>query len=145
MPLYRFPYTFVPKGTTAAFPTRTSTPRPILPVKLQSATATWTAGAIVDSGADDCVFPVSFASHLGLDIANNTRTFIFGGAGSKNQTAYFFDLKVTFGDFVSYKLPIGFSSALESVGIGLLGQNGFFENFAVSFDLANRHFYLEPK
>lgn len=145
MPLYSVPYTFVPKGKSPAFPTRISTPRPILRVTLQSPTNIWTAEAIVDSGADDCVFPVSYASRLGLDIANNTRTFIFGGAGSKNQIAYFFDLKVTFEDFVSYKLPIGFSSALESVGIGLLGQNGFFENFAVSFDLANRHFFLEPK
>lgn len=117
----------------------------MLRVKLQSHTNIWTAEAIVDSGADDCVFPASFASHLGLDIANNTRTFIFGGAGSKNQTAYFFDLNVTFEDFVSFKISIGFTPALEHVGIGLLGQNGFFENFTVSFDLSNRLFSLEPK
>jgi hypothetical protein len=33
-----------------------------------------------------------------------------------------------FGDFVSYKLLIGLSSTFESVGIGRLSQNGFFEN-----------------
>jgi hypothetical protein len=117
----------------------------MLPVKLHSDDAYWECRAIVDSGADDCVFPASFASRLGLDLTTNTRTFVFGGAGSKNQIAYFFDLNVTFGDFVSYKLPIGFSAALESVGIGLLGQNGFFENFFVSFDLKSGFFSLEPK
>lgn len=117
----------------------------MLPVLLQSPTSSWRCYAIVDSGADDCIFPISFAATLALDITGNQRTFRFGGAGSKNQVAYFFDLNVTFGEFVSYKLPIGFSSALESAGIGLLGQNGFFENFVVSFDLKNGFFCLEPK
>ena len=117
----------------------------MLTVTLQSGNASWIARAIIDSGADDCVFPSSFAPNLGLNIASNTRTFVFGGAGSNNQIAYFFDLNVTFENVVSYKLPIGFSSALNSVGVGLLGQNGFFENFGVSFDLRNGIFSLEPR
>jgi len=101
--------------------------------------------ALIDSGADDCVFPSSFASQLGLDITTNPRKFHFGGVGSDNHIAYFFDLNVTFENVVSYKIPIGFSPALEAVGIGLLGQNGFFESFRISFDLNSGFFHLEPR
>jgi aspartyl protease len=116
-----------------------------LNLSLQTATAALNCYAIVDSGADDCVFPASFASQLGLDLSRNTRTFRFGGVGSSNQVAYFFDLNVTFEQVVSYKMSVGFSPALEAVGIGLLGQNGFFENFRVTFDLSGGFFTLDPR
>jgi hypothetical protein len=117
----------------------------MLSVLLQSDSGRWEGEAIVDSGADDCVFPASWASHLGLGLSGSTRIFTFGGAGSSSQVAYFFDLKATFENFVSYRLPVGFSAALDHVGFGLLGQNGFFERFRVTFDVASGFFHLEPK
>jgi len=40
---------------------------------------------------------------------------------------------------------VGFSPALESAGIGLLGQNGFFDRFRVEFDLQKNHFFIEQQ
>lgn len=62
-----------------------------------------------------------------------------------NQTAYFFDVRVTFANVISCRMPIGFSSALDRLGMGLLGQNGFFQRFEVSFDLPNNIFHLNVR
>jgi len=90
--------------------------------------------ALIDSGADDCIFPASFGRQLGLDIATG-RHYPFGGAGSNNLAAYFFDMQLGIpGIRKSYKVAIGFTEALE--GHGLLGQNGFFDRFSVRFNQA---------
>lgn len=98
--------------------------------------------AIVDSGADDCVFPASFAPRIGLDYRQGAY-YEFGGAGSQNQPAGFFDLALSIGTAIQYQARIGFTPALDGTGMGLLGQHGFFDRFKVQFDLQNGVFYLE--
>jgi len=39
-------------------------------------------------------------------------------------------------------MPIGFTTALENAGIGLLGQNGFFDRFRIGFNLRKGIFTL---
>jgi hypothetical protein len=90
--------------------------------------------ALIDSGADDCIFPASFGRQLGLDIQTG-RHYPFGGAGSVNLDAYFFDIQIAIpGIRRSYNLAVGFTEALEPQGCGLLGQNGFFDRFSVRFN-----------
>ena len=38
---------------------------------------------------------------------------------------------------IAFDLYAGFCDSLEHVGLGLLGQDGFFSLFGVSFDFAN--------
>jgi hypothetical protein len=97
--------------------------------------------ALIDSGADDCVFPASFAKQLGLDIAKG-RHYPFGGAADGNQDAYFFDLDIEIVGITTYSASVGFSLALEKWGHGLLGQNGFFDRFPLEFDLSRGIFAL---
>jgi hypothetical protein len=67
----------------------------------------------------------------------------FGGAGGGGQqVAYFFDLQLVIPGINRYRVPLGFTTALDRQGIGLLGQNGFFDRFQVAFDLRNRIFVL---
>lgn len=103
---------------------------------------TWPCYAIVDSGADDLVFPASFAAKIGLNLQQGA-FYQFGGAGSSNQPAWFFPITLSIGAVISYQVSVGFTPALEVAGVGLLGQNGFFDRFRVDFDLRNHVFYIE--
>jgi hypothetical protein len=96
---------------------------------------------VVDSGADDNVFPSSFARRLGFDLANG-RHYSFGGAGGGGQDAYFFDVEIEIVGITKYSSSVGFSPAVNKWGYGLLGQNGFFDRFPLEFDLPHGIFAL---
>jgi hypothetical protein len=125
-----------------AFPARKTTPRPVLPVVLANSGSELKVAAIIDSGADDIMFPASYAARIGLDLQRGAY-YQFGGAGSAGQSAWFFEITLSVMAVISYQVAVGFTPALEPVGCGLLGQNGFFDKFKVDFDLASGLFYLE--
>jgi len=102
--------------------------------------------AILDSGADQCLFPGFIVGLLGLD-PQNARKSTFQGVGSVNQVSTFFDdIGITVGAMPKFAGTIAFSPALNQSGYGLLGQGEFFSRFKVDFDLPNRFFYIEdPK
>jgi hypothetical protein len=141
---YPVSYTHVEIAPCPAFPNRRTTARPILPVILQNGGQEWSCYALVDSGADDVIFPASFAARLGFTLQRGAY-YQFGGAGSANQPAWFFPLALNIGTAISMQAFVGFSPALESAGIGLLGQNGFFDRFRVEFDLQKNHFVIEQQ
>jgi hypothetical protein len=98
--------------------------------------------AIVDSGADDGMFPSAFAAQIGLELATG-QPYLFSGAESRGQIAYFFDIELEIAGVQKYHLPVGFTQAMDTSRVGLLGQNGFFDRFDVFFLLRERKFILE--
>jgi hypothetical protein len=136
-----FSYSHIPISTSPAFPDRRSTPRPYLALNLINGTRQFKCYALIDSGADDCIFPASFAVQLGLQIPSGRR-YPYGGAGDGTQQAYFFDLEMEIVAVSKLTVPIGFSAALDKFGHGLLGQNGFFNQVDVGFNLAAGTFVL---
>ena len=103
----------------------------------------WGVYAILDSGADQCMFPGFIIGLLGLN-PQNARESTFQGAGSINQVSLFFDnIGVTVGSIPRFEGTIAFSAALNTCGYGLLGQSEFFSRFRIDFDLPNRFFYIE--
>ena len=64
------------------------------------------------------------------------------GVASTNVPAYFSNIVL---DFKLFQLPVyaGFTVGLDHLGIGLLGQNGFFENLRVAFDYPEGIFVVE--
>lgn len=134
-------YSRIPVVPSLAFPDRRSTPRPLIALELLNGTNRLKCYGLIDSGADDCIFTASFAALLGLRIPN-ARSYRYGGAGSEDQEAYFFDLHVEIIAIGKLTLPIGFSPAMDKFGCGLLGQNGFFSQVAVSFNLPARNLTL---
>lgn len=131
-----------PRATpSAAFPTRKSTPRPYLALNLINGNNTFKCYGLIDYGADDCIFPSSFAPTLGLQHLTG-RHYPYGGAGDGKQDAYFFDLQMEIIGVTQLSLPIGFSTAMDRWGHGVLGQNGFFDQVPVSFDLRQGKFCL---
>jgi hypothetical protein len=141
----RFPFVTFAIPPTAAFPNRSQIKRPILQLRLQRGNASINTFAVVDSGADECIFPASVGISLGVPIPN-PNVYVFSGTAEQPQNAYFDDIHVSVISptdpsqaAFEFDLYAGFCDTLEHVGLGLLGQNGFFSLFKVIMDHAN-HF-----
>jgi hypothetical protein len=96
------------------------------------------------------VFPLSFASQIGLDPLRMPVDMTLGvGVGSVHT--YYADIEI--GAFYkssgapqvkfSFRTTVGFTAGLDAQGFGLLGGIGFFENYAVTFDRKNGVFHVE--
>ena len=97
---------------------------------------------ILDTGADACVFPISAASLMGLDILNLPKNYT-GGVGNDTNLTYYAEVTIDLGDGISFNTKAGFMQGLESIGLGLLGQKGFFEHYNVEFRHKDRTFTIE--
>jgi hypothetical protein len=122
---------------------RILTHRPIVPVRLDYEGRVFSLYSILDSGADQCLFPGFILSLLGLD-GQRAQVSTFQGVGSVNQVSLFFEnIGLTVGVIPRLVATVAFSTALDQCGYGLLGQGGFFSRFKVEFDLPNGFFYIE--
>lgn len=58
--------------------------------------------------------------------------------------AYFFDIELAIpGTPIRFPTSVGFTPAIQAGAFGLLGQNGFFDRFKITFDQAGRTFTLD--
>lgn len=100
--------------------------------------------ALVDSGADFCVFPANTGKAIGLNIYEGENV-ITNGIGGK-ETLYFHKVKVEVfikGEPWVFECRAGFSTKLNTKGIGFLGRDGFFDLFKeVSFNQSTKMFRL---
>jgi hypothetical protein len=94
-----------------------------------------TTRALIDSGADVCVFDREIATHLGVRL-NEAASKTVGGIGGE-IVAYPGNVNVEIGDQV-IALRIYFAPDLP---VNLLGRSDFFHHFLVLFD--ERHHRLE--
>jgi hypothetical protein len=141
LPIFDVPYMQFQFAPTAAFPQGRIAKRPVVQLRLTNGMASLSCFAIVDSGADYCAFPRSFMQPLGLDalVAPLETT---SGVGSSNVPVHFCSLEMDFG---VVKIPVyaGFTTGLDQLGIGLLGQSGFFDQFHIHFRCAHGIFQIE--
>jgi hypothetical protein len=119
MKLCRFPYTEVDGvGENPAFPGQSTVLRPYITVHLSKNRIRVGTMAVVDSGADFCRFPSSWAEVLGIEIPN-VRWSEFRDATGNLRTAYFDVVEVsvvnpyTHEDSFAFQADVGFSSELE--------------------------------
>ena len=143
MPIVEFPYRPVPIGPTEPFPNGQIALRPMVIANLTADTGrNLRCIVLLDSGADSCVFPTSFASVLGLDILRMKRQLTGGVGTSANQTYYDF-LDIDLGSGIRFRSYVGFIPGLDAQGMGLLGQDGFFSYYNVSFYQRQLRFTIE--
>jgi hypothetical protein len=104
--------------------------RPVLPIKIIHGHATSKRfEAFVDTGTDFCLFDALIGARIGIKIDQGAEGDLGGIIRGSRTKVYFHNIKlVVGGDMVEIKA--GFSWDLTS---NLLGQTGFFDNFAVSF------------
>jgi len=129
------PYVELP-FSSPAFPNVTRTFRPTVKTTLKCGQVhlPFLFESVIDSGADQCLFPSAYAPFLGIDVASGP-SHQMSGVGSLGR-AYFHKVQVTVkvGEtLLQFECYAGFSSLL--VSFGLLGRQGFFELFEeVAFD-----------
>ena len=138
-----FPYTSFPISPTEADPNGSIAHRPVAIATLSAANGRSVRWFVIpDSGADRCVFPLSLAFALQLDPLKMQRAMT-SGVGSQANVTYYDRLTVDLGQRVNFTCKVGFTQGLDSVGFGLLGQEGFFSKFDVHFCHRDKLFHVE--
>jgi len=146
----QFPFVVFPSQPSGAFPGVKTVKRPLLFLTFQRGQKIINGLAVVDSGADECIFPASWAAQLDIAIPNQN-TYVFSGTADAPQLAYFENIQIhVWNNAVSpsqiafsFDLYAGFCETLEHVGMGLLGQNGFFSRFPIRVDNAKNSFDID--
>ena len=123
--------------TASTFPYRfiddTKFPRPYIPVTLRSQRRTiQPLLALVDSGADFCLFDGELSYLLDLDLTQLKQTNLSGVAG--NAVGYVTHIEIGIND-TFLPIPAVFSFDFSPKGFGgIIGQIGFFDAFTVEFN-----------
>ena len=65
------------------------------------------------------------------------------GVGSTNVPTHFANIEIDLQSVIQFPVYAGFTTGLDPVGIGLLGQSGFFDRFGVHFKLSQGVFEIE--
>lgn len=115
--------------------------RPIIPVFLKSKNKFIFYHALIDSGADYCIFGIELADALGIKLSK--RKVTFKGVSKDKVQGYWGEVEIRIGG-VSYKTRAIFAE-ISDFGHGILGQKGFFNIFIVKFDLIKEEIELEER
>ena len=113
----------------------TTVTRPIIPIAIKYKEKEIKTYALVDSGADDCIFSSEIASELGIILGRGERKTVGGVIDGVTKPYYIHEnITINIGGW-DYKTKIGFMKDLsKSMGVGILGQEGFFDKFVIKFD-----------
>ncbi len=114
--------------------------RPVISIDLVCGDKTVTFDALIDSGADHCTFPGWAAKKLGHDIFSGTER-IFKGIGG-TAVSYMHKTIIKLQD-VEIDADVFYSHDWDSMPFGLLGQNGFFSVFDVTFSMRDEFVLLK--
>lgn len=115
--------------------------RPVIPVELEHNGMVLRYEALVDSGADMCIFPGEIGELLGIDVERGIAQSVTGVTGVL-QSYYIHPVSIRIGE-VSVDVDVGFLPHMTDFGYGVLGQHGFFDLFKVKFDLQKEEIELE--
>lgn len=97
---------------------------------------------LIDSGADDIVIHADFAQVLDIELEGG-ETREYQGIAHKPITGYVHKLKMKLRDDASlYVVRCAFVPNLPRAG--LLGQNGFFDNYKILFERRKKRFEITP-
>jgi len=86
--------------------------------------------ALVDSGASDCMFPEDVAQAIGINDITTGRKSMRAGIGGK-EDVWIHSVVVYVGEH-ALDIEAAFTHTLPVSG--LLGRQGFFEHFRITFD-----------
>lgn len=118
--------------------------KPIIPIKISVDKDDIEYAALIDSGADFCIFDAEIGEYLELNIKGGSR-IEFGGIQDRGGAeAFLHELSLNIGGW-NYKTIVGFSYDIAKQGFGILGQKGFFDIFVVKFDLLKEEIELKPR
>lgn len=134
MPILKYPFLIVRPGDIA---------RPYLPVTIVNPKSSKQIKtlALIDTGADECAFPASFASVLGHDLTAGQIKKISTGNGI--TISYSHINRILIEGFSTQDVLVDF---MPNLNIPLLGVKSFLSSFILMVDYPNKMFSLElPK
>jgi predicted aspartyl protease len=124
----KFPYIKTPQSD----PRKKWISRPIIPVTLFGPKGDIRVDALIDSGADKCLFNAEIGREIGLEIEKGEKE-IFSGIEGGKIIAYLHKIKLQIiGIDMTIEIEAGFTDALGVIAI--LGQDGFFDAFKIKFE-----------
>lgn len=114
--------------------------RPIIPIILKSDTSFTPYPALIDSGADFCIFNKELAKLLGISLSAEKVPFV--GIGKSMVEGYWGEVQLRIGDEM-YPTNVIFAD-ISDFGHGILGQKGFFDHFDVRLSYKRQTIELTP-
>ena len=143
MAIATFPYVSLPLPANEAHPQGSIAHRPLAFATIEASNGASTRCVVMpDSGADACLFPLSLAMVLKLDVLSLPKG-LTGGLGSGANITYWDTITVDLGHGIVFSAYTGFTQGMDPMGLGPLGQDGFFERYRVEFLLSKRIFTIE--
>lgn len=103
--------------------------RPIVPIFLKSKSAFVFYRAIIDSGADRCIFSKNIASALEINLSDKN-SIHFQGIGKGLVEGFLENIMIRIGG-IEYEAEVVFAD-ISDFGHGILGHKGFFDHFDVN-------------
>ena len=117
--------------------TRTGTPQsdsfwlPVIPIRLVLGDRAVRVEGIVDSGSHCCLFHWDVGELLGLDVGGGVRDTVSGALRSTQSEVFYHRLRMDVG---SERLSVRAGFTRDALQPGLLGRDGFFDQFRVTFN-----------
>jgi hypothetical protein len=79
---------------------------------------------------------------LGLD-ALTSPVEMTSGVGNSHVPTHYTNVTLDLQGQMQFEVYAGFTTGMDQLGLGLLGQVGFFERFKITFDYTNKLYTLE--
>jgi len=136
----KFKYYKVPAKPNDAFPSRKSIIKPLIPIRLYYKENFLDIYALIDSGADDCLFNAEVGKKLGIDITSGEENSYRGITGD-TTIAYFHDIEIEVG---GWKYPC-YAGFCYNAPLSALGQDGFFSLFKIQFDYSKTEIEIKGR
>ena len=137
MPM-KFPYRFIPGAHGV-------TTRPIIPIQMGLTEQSATRGylALIDSGADICLFSPEVALEIGIkDVTKGPKSSVSGVVAGAKSDYYMHRVVIKIGGW-PFAMDVAFMPDFTRLGYGILGEKGFFENFIVKLNLRKTEIELK--
>ena len=115
--------------------------RPIIPIILMKGTKMVGFEALIDSGADNNIFPSEISDVLNIKLKSGKSRKILGISGEPIK-GYIHKVEFKLVGMKSFAAPVIFSSQMSKHSLGVLGNTGFFDNFKVEFDYKRKLFEI---
>ena len=116
---------------------------PVIPIRLICNKQHQDVYALIDSGAEVCVFNSSIAKTLKIQVRKGKPLTLSGLVGG-SVPGYLHQLNLSMQGLPSADLLVAFTET-EDPGMPILGQRGFFDNFQIRFQRYKDLIEIFPK
>ena len=117
--------------------------RPIIPVQIKHKSKEIKYEALIDSGADQCIFHSEIAEIIGIPWREGKKCN-FGGIGGKVFKGFASPINLVVGGN-EIKTKTIFSSEIPNSSYAILGQSGFFKFFRIRFVFQKKTIEITPE